>query len=472
MKKNIILLTDSYKFTHHIQYPKDTQVIYSYFESREGALFPDTVFLGLQYIIKKYLQGKVITNEKIKQASILSEKHFLNPEIFNIDMWEYILSEYDGKLPIRIKAVPEGSVIPIGNVLMTVENTDPYCYPLTNHLETLLSHIWYPSTVCSLSRICKRIMLNYLKVTSDQKESLDFQLHDFGFRGVSSVESAAIGGLSHIINFKGTDTIASMEMARLYYNSNIGANALSVPATEHSVMTSKGKDGEKDIVKEILEKYPVGIVSIVGDSYDIENFVENIIGKLYKNDIIKRNHPTIPCKVVIRPDSLRHKDDTPEDQVLFIASSLWKNFGGSINKKGFKVLDSHVGILWGDGIDKEGIIKILDILYKNNFSTENIVFGMGGGLLQKVNRDTQRFAFKCSARKEKDIWIDIYKDPLDKSKISKKGRLKLIKIDNIYRTVNIFEYPDEKDILIPIFENGELLIDWNIEEIRKRSSIV
>jgi nicotinamide phosphoribosyltransferase len=472
MRKNIVTLTDSYKMTHYQQYPKDTEVVYSYFESRTGAKFDKTVFVGLQYFLKEYLEGVVVTQEKIDEAEALASAHFMNPDIFNKEMWQHIVDEYGGKLPVRIKAVPEGTPVPTSNVLMTVENTDPKCFALTNHLETLLTQVWHSSTVASLSRKAKSIMFDYLTKTSDQKDSIMFQLHDFGMRGVSSMESAGIGGMGHLVNFFGTDTVNAMETARDYYNGDIANIAYSVPATEHSVMTAEGPEGEADVTQRVLDAYPVGIVSIVSDSYNIENFINNYIGGRFKDQIMARNHDEIPCKVVVRPDSLRFKGDTPHEQMVWIANALWAKFGGTVNSKGFKVLDPHIGLIWGDGIDLQGIEMILESITEAGFSTENVVFGMGGGLLQKINRDTQRFAFKCSAQKRSGEWIDVYKKPLDESKASKKGRLALVK-NGDYRTVIEKEVrmTRQEDLLKTVFENGEVVKEYSFDELRENAKL-
>jgi nicotinamide phosphoribosyltransferase len=480
MRKNIVTMTDSYKYTHHQMTPEDTEVIYSYFESRNGAKFDETVFVGLQYLIKEYLEGVVVTREKIEEAAALSEAHFMNPSMFNREMWEHILENHGGKLPIRIKAVPEGTPVPTSNVLMTVENTDPKCSALTNHLETILTHVWAPSTVASLSRETKSIMLDYLLETSDQTDSLAFAMHDFGFRGVSSRESAGIEGMAHIVNFMGTDTVVAMETAMEYYGSSMNGLAYSVPASEHSVMTAEGMEGEANVLQRILDAYPVGIVSVVADSYNISNFVTNFICGTFKEQINNRNHPEIPCKVVVRPDSLRSPEDTPEKQMVWIAETLWDNWGGTVNSKGYKVIDPHVGMLWGDGIDLEGIVKILMALKNAGFSTENAVFGSGGGLLQKINRDTQRFAFKCSAQKRSGQWIDVSKKPLDASKASKKGRLILDKDvrDGQYRTYRLGETieqgiraQEENDVLQTVFENGELVKEYTFDDLRENAKL-
>lgn len=472
--KNIVTLTDSYKMSHHRQYPEDTEVVYSYFESRIGAKFDETVFVGLQYFMKEYLEGVVVTQENIDDAEKLAAAHFMNPEIFNKEMWQHIVDNHGGKLPVTIKAVPEGTPVPTSNVLMTVENTDPKCFALTNHLETLLTQVWHASTVASLSRKAKTIMKGYLEKTSDQKDSLMFQLHDFGMRGVSSMEAAGIGGMGHLVNFFGTDTVNAMETARDYYGADIANIAYSVPATEHSVMTAEGPEGEANVVQRVLDAYPVGIVSIVADSFDIENFVNNFIGVKFKEQILARNHDEVPCKVVVRPDSLRFKGDTPHEQMVWIANALWAKFGGTINSKGYKVLDPHVGMIWGDGIDLQGIELILEAITEAGFSTENVIYGMGGGLLQKINRDTQRFAFKCSAQLRSGEWHDVFKKPLDVSKASKKGRLVLAKENNgRLKTVSEKEAKAfrHEDVLETVFENGTIVKEYTLDELRENAQL-
>ncbi|MCI5127125.1 MAG: nicotinate phosphoribosyltransferase [Candidatus Electrothrix sp. AUS3] len=469
--KNIITLTDSYKMTHHQQYCDDTEVVYSYLECRKGAQFDQTVFVGLQYFIKEYLEGVVVTKEMIKEAEQLVAAHFI-PEVFNKEMWQYIVDEHDGKLPVRIKAVPEGTSVPVSNVLMTVENTDPQCYALTNHLETLLTQVWHASTVASLSRNMKEIMKSFLDKTSDQTDSLMFQLHDFGMRGVSSMESAGVGGMGHLVNFLGTDTINAIEVARDYYNGNINNIAYSIPATEHSVMTAEGPEGEKNALKRMLDAYPTGIFSVVGDSYDIQKFLDVYICKNFKERILARDHETIPCKVVIRPDSLRSECDTPEEQMIWIANRLWKNFGGTVNSKGYKVLNPKIGMIWGDGIERDGIVKILQGIMEAGYSTENVVLGMGGGLLQKINRDTQRFAFKCSSQRRSGQWFDISKNPLDASKASKKGRLELIRNEaGELITIKEDELDGREGLLKTVFENGSLLKEYSFDEVRINAAI-
>lgn len=476
MKRNIITLTDSYKLNHWNQYPKGTENVYSYFESRKGAKFDNTVFFGLQYLLKEYLVGQVVTREKIERAAKLAKAHFGNEKYFNRAGWEHILNAHGGKLPLRIRAVPEGTPVPVSNVLMTVENvggekTAFLSAFLTNSLESLLTHVWHPSNVATLSRETKKMIKFYRELTSDSNAGLEFMLHDFGFRGCSSVESAAIGGAAHLINFLGTDTLVGIETIVDYYggNENFEGIAYSVAATEHSIMTPLGPTGEAQIVEQLLNEYPDGILSVVADSFDYYNFVRNIMGRQFKERILKRDGV-----FVVRPDSITPEHSTPEDLVAWTLAELHYRFGAEKNKKGFYVLNPKVRVLWGDGIDKDGINKILERARLDGYSAENLVFGMGGGLLQKHNRDTQRNAFKSSAQKRNGVWNDVQKNPCDKSKVSKKGRLKLIREagahGSIYKTVA--ESEPGKDELVTVFENGELVREYNINEIRANAVIV
>lgn len=464
MNKNICLTTDSYKLNHWDQYPAGTEKVYSYFECRKGAKFAETPFFGLQYIIKNHLEGVVVTREKIENAAKLCKAHFGDEKYFNREGWEYILNSHGGKLPVVIKAVEEGTVVPINNVLMTIENTDNNCFWLTNFLETILSQVWYPITVASLSREVKVTLNEYFTLTSDGG-LLNFGLHDFGFRGASSWESAGIGGAAHLINFLGTDTVVAMEIAVNYYNADLNGLAFSVAATEHSVMTALGKNGEEQVVENLLNEYPTGILSVVSDSYDIYNFVSNIVGTKFKDRILARDGV-----FVVRPDSITPTHPTPEEEMVWIMENLWANIGGTINSKGYKVIDPSVRVLWGDGIDLEGIKKILYAVTKAGFATENIAcFGMGGGLLQKVNRDTQRCAFKCSAQYRDGQWYDIQKNPKDVSKASKKGKLKLIKVDGEFETVG--ENDPGEDYLKVVFYNGVLVNEVDFATVRKNAAL-
>lgn len=456
LNDNIILLTDSYKVSHYKQYPPNTEHVYSYFESR-GGKFKKTVFFGLQYFLKKYLSGKVVTIEKIEAAKKVFKNHFGDESLFNEAGWRYILEEHGGYLPIMIKAVPEGTVVDVHNVLMTVENTDPKVPWLTNYLETILSQIWYPTTVATESYNIRKLIDFYAEETGDLG-LVGFKLHDFGFRGVSSVESAMIGGLAHLLNFMGTDTLASIICAYEYYNAK-DCPGFSIPAAEHSTITSWGRENEIEAYRNMLAQYPTGLVAVVSDSYDIYNACENIWGKQLKNMVEKRDG----C-LVIRPDS-----GNPTEVILKILNILGDKFGYTVNDKTYKVLNSKVRVIQGDGVDYEAINDILLNMKVGKWSTDNIAFGMGGALLQKLNRDTQKFAFKCSAIKKNGVWNDVYKEPItDSVKNSKRGRLALVKTDKKYNTYTLQEFENLKGIndLRVVFFDGNIISETSFEDCR------
>ncbi|MEA5140814.1 nicotinate phosphoribosyltransferase [Arcicella rigui] len=456
MENNIILLTDSYKVSHYQQYPKGTSQIYSYFESR-GGKFEDVTFFGLQFLLKEYLAGEVVSQAKIDRAAKLFTAHFGNEKLFNKAGWEYILHQHQGRLPIRIKAVPEGKVIPVHNVMMTVENTDPNCFWLTNFLETLLLQLWYPCTVATISREVRKVILQYLSATGDPS-TIDFKLHDFGFRGVSSVDSAGIGGASHLINFMGTDTVAALTFIQEYYGNQDDMFGFSIPAAEHSTITSWGQSQEVAAYQNMLEQYPEGLVAVVSDSYDIYNACEKLWGEVLKNQILGRKGT-----LVVRPDS-----GEPKDVVLKVAEILGEKIGFTVNEKGYKVLNPNIRIIQGDGVNYESIGDILENLKNHGWSADNVAFGMGGALLQKVNRDTQKFAFKCSSATVNGEDRVVFKDPItDHGKISKKGRLKLVYENQKYQTRNLEESGD--DVLETIFENGEILQEITFSEVKENS---
>jgi nicotinamide phosphoribosyltransferase len=458
---NICWLTDSYKVSHYKQYPPNTRRVYSYFESRSGSVYPSTVFFGLQYWLKNYLVGPVVTKHKIDEAEELFNLHF-GGQVFNRPGWEYILNKHGGHLPIEIKAAPEGTVVGESNVLMTSENTDltPEVSWLTNYLETLLVQVWYPSTVATQSRAMKKTLLKYLSLTGDPG-LIDFKLHDFGFRGVTCPEQAAIGGGAHLVNFKGTDTVAGIVMLRKFYNEKMAG--FSIPAAEHSTITSWGREREVDACRNMLVQYPSGLVATVSDSYDVFNCCANIWGGELKEQVLARDGV-----LVVRPDS-----GDPPVVVVKVLNILGEKFGFTVNGKGYKVLHPKVRVIQGDGIDYKMLETILEAMGLAGWSADNIAFGSGGGLLQKLNRDTQRFAFKCSSALVGDEERDVFKQPVtDGGKKSKAGRLKLTYLHGAHGAVPITVPASDprEDILQPVFRNGELLIDQNLEDIRRQAT--
>ena len=452
MRKNLILDTDSYKLSHYKQYPPNTEHVFSYIESRGGA-FDSTLFFGLQKALIE-LNKHFPTWDDFNEAKSLAKEHGVP---FNEAGWQDLIAL--GYFPLEIRAVPEGSVIPAKNVLVTVVNTDARFYWLTSYLETsLLRAVWYPTTVATLSFECKKVIQRYMLATCDSTDGLGFKLHDFGARGVSSEESAGIGGAAHLVNFLGTDTLSAIRCAAHFYNA--GVCGYSIPATEHSTITSWGRANELEAYRNVLKKFPEGLVACVSDSYDIFNAVKNLWGDELRCEVLSRKGT-----LVIRPDS-----GDPEDILPILLDKVGERFGYSINTKGYKVLNDKVRLIQGDGVNLASLARILEIMSTKGWSTENIAFGMGGGLLQQLNRDTLKFAMKNSAVRVNGQWQDVYKDPItDHGKRSKKGILDLQQ----GKTVTIepellFAQRASSDLQI-VYRNGELYNTMDFQQIRDNS---
>lgn len=455
---NMILNTDSYKVSHYLQYPPGTDYVSSYIEAR-GGRYRKALFFGLQIFLKEIL-GKPVTREQVQEAAEIFAAH---GEPFNREGWEFILRRYRGYLPIEIQAVAEGTLLPVRNVMVQVMNTDPACAWLTSYVETaLLRAVWYPTTVATLSYDCKTLIRRYLDETADNTDGLPFKLHDFGARGASSEETAAIGGVAHLVNFQGTDTVGALLAARRYYGAAMAG--FSIPAAEHSTITAWGREHESAAYANMLAQFagPGKILAVVSDSYDLWNAIENIWGdELY--DRVVNNGGTL----VIRPDS-----GDPVTVVTETVERLIKRFGCTVNKKGYRVLPDCIRVIQGDGVNAATIEAILEAMKARKQSADNIAFGMGGELLQKVNRDTMKFAMKASAVRIKGIWYDVYKDPVtDAGKRSKKGRLALIRDEEgEYRTIREQDLDRRENLLKKVFRNGDLVREQNFDEIRQRAA--
>jgi nicotinamide phosphoribosyltransferase len=455
--------TDSYKFSQFLQYPKGTTHVSSYIESRGGE--DESVFFGLQAFIKEYLMTPVTMGD-IERAEKLVKAHGLP---FNREGWEIIVKEYDGKLPLEIQAVPEGTVMGTRNVQVQVVNTDPRLFWLTSYIETaLLRAIWYPSTVATKSRKMKVVIAKALEETSDVPvmDQLMFKLHDFGARGASSAETATLGGMGHLINFMGTDTFEALEGVMAYYNTDeiVG---FSIPASEHSTITSWGRENEVNAYENMIDQFAGEgkLYACVSDSFDIYAATRDLWGGVLKDKVIASGGT-----LVIRPDS-----GDPETVPVEVIEILAEKFGFTVNSKGYKVLPPYVRVIQGDGINEHSLPKILENLKAAGFSADNIAFGMGGGLLQAWNRDSLKYAMKASAlRINEGEWVGFSKDPItDHGKQSKEGRLGLVFDCGIgscgFRTV-----PEEmarKNELRTVFRNGELLIEDTFAEIRERAAL-
>lgn len=460
---NPLLNVDSYKHTHYPQYPDNVVRVEANIESR-GGKYDKTVFFGLQFFNKEYLTVQ-ITQAMIDQAEPFINEHFGQP-IFDRAGWEHIVNKYNGYLPIQIDAVPEGMVIPTKNILVRIVNTgDKQTRWLPAWIETmLLRGVWYPTTVCTNSYMMKQVISHYLEMTGTPS-LIDYKLHSFAGRGVSCKEQANIGDAGHLVNFKGTDTLSAIPYAMYYYNSE-EMLGFSIPASEHTTIITWGKDGELDAMRNMVKKFakPGAMFACVSDTNDIYNACTRYWGTELKKEIT-----TSGATLVVRPDS-----GDPVDVTLRCVQILAEKYGTSVNDKGYKVLHPSVRLIQGDGIDFDMVGKILANFAKYSFSADNIAFGSGGGLLQKVDRDTQKFAQKANAAElESGEWIEIFKNPItDPGKKSKKGRLELFRNDATgeYITAHPNAYGEGyTKMLTTVYKNGVVVKEYTFEEVRENA---
>lgn len=449
---NPILNTDSYKLSHFLGYPKGAEYVYSYAESR-GGKYPATLFLGLQAFIKRYLLTPV-TWEDFDEAKDFAKAH---GEPFNDEGWKRIIEVHKGYLPLRIRAVPEGCLVPVKNILASVENTDPELPWLTSYIETALMRIWYPITVATRIYYMKQRIKPYFAISSDSGD-MGFAVLDFSSRGVSSYETSEIGGLAHLLHFVGSDNIPAVRYVDQYYDTPMAA--YSVPATEHSIMCSLGDaDDEVEAFEYLVDNMmePNGILSVVCDTYNVYEAVEKWRPLVEK---IRAKNGTL----VFRPDS-----GDMETVLMKIIPALEDVFGYDMNSKGYKVL-RNVKILQGDGINEETVELPFKIAHRFAISADSIMTGSGGGLMSaNIDRDTCKFAFKASNIVINGISEGIAKNPItDPGKRSKRGRLALVKDNDILRTVQVLNDGNPGDHLRDVYLNGKLLIDENFEQIRAR----
>ncbi|MGB1885137.1 MAG: nicotinate phosphoribosyltransferase [Gammaproteobacteria bacterium] len=452
---NIIINVDNYKQCHYSLYPPGTEYVSSYIESRGGEL-PSTLFVGLQAFLREYLM-RPITLEDIDEAEHIEREQSMH---FNRELWMGVLNDYGGYLPVEIEAVPEGTVLPARNVLVQLINTDPKYWWVTSFFETaLLRAVWYPTTIGSISWLAKQVIRDTLEETSDNPQVLRHMLHDYGARGVSSMESAGLGGMAHLVNFSQSDTVPGILAAKRYYNaghvSNSGTNS------EHAGFCAWGRDNETAALRHMIETYrDTGVVILLTDTYDHENCVKNIIGGELKQDV-----ENFPGLVGVRPDSgdiVQVTSDTTE--------WLMDAFGFETNSKGYKVLPPFVRVLQGDGVTFTSLPQVFIEMERRGLSAENALFGMGGGLLQHHNRDTMNFGQKANAVCVNGEWRDIYKAPTGSSmKVSKRGRLALKYENGEFETVPRDSISAEENQLIPVFRNGQLLKKWDFTELIERS---
>ena len=479
---NPLLCTDGYKIDHRRQYPNKTTLVYSNWTPRKSRIkgINKVVFFGLQYFIKKYLIQEFQENFFNKPKKEICKKYsrrinnYLGENKVGI---KHIEDLHDlGYIPMIIKALPEGVSVPVRVPMLTIYNTLPQFFWLTNYFETLLSTtIWLPCNSATLAKQYRIILDKYAKETSSIPEFVDWQGHDFSMRGMAGLEAAIMSSAGHLLSFTGTDTIPSIDFLEEYYNANSDTELIggSVAATEHSVMCMGTNAGEQNTFKHLItEIYPSGIVSIVSDTWNLWKVLTEYLPNL-KNEILARNG-----KVVIRPDSGDPVDiicgnlngKTTEERKGVI-ELLWETFGGITNKKGYKELDSHIGAIYGDSITLDRATQICERLKEKGFATTNIVLGIGSFTYQYNTRDTFGFAMKATYGEVAGKGREIYKDPItdDGTKKSAKGLMKIIKVNGEYTLIDQVSWEEEKQgELREVYRDGKILIDEKLSEIRLR----
>jgi nicotinamide phosphoribosyltransferase len=479
---NLILLTDAYKYSHPRLYTSGLTKLVSYMESR-GGKFGETVFFGLQIYLKTYLDGVAILAEDVDEAhEYLGTKLgvFGRDDVFDRSKFDYIVEKHGGKLPVKISALPEGTVVGTHNVLMMIESLDPECAWLTNFLESLLLQIWYTITVATLSREVKKIVVKYFRKCTSYGETeimamVGYVLNDFGFRGVSSVQSAKHGGAAHLVNFNGSDNVSAAKLVCELYNTKT-VYAGSIIATEHSIMSLRGESGELKMMRDLLVSNPTGSIACVSDTYNIFKACSEYWGDELRDLILSRAPGDY---LIVRPDS-GHVTRT----LLEVFNILFDKFGFILNDKGYKVLPPQIRVIQGDGVNYESIGEIYTLLDDHKISPENIALGMGGKLLQAdINRDTQNFAFKaCMSIIDGEV-SNMIKSPtemdvdgnLHKSfKKSKPGMLKAFrKDDGQIGTISSLEigFDETVDLLEKVFDYGVITKEYKFEDVRELSNI-
>jgi nicotinamide phosphoribosyltransferase len=480
MKTNPFLLTDYYKVGHVFQYPDKTTLVYSNLTPRKSRIegVDEMVFFGLQYFIKEYLIDYFNKNffEQPKEKVMKEYRRRIETSLGALPTYQHLEKLHElGYLPIEIKALPEGSLVPMRVPCLTIVNTKPEFYWLTNFLETILSAItWQPCTSATIAYQYRKLLNRYAEETGMPKEFIQWQGHDFSFRGMSSYESAVLSGMGHLLSFTGTDTIPAIDALEHYYNADADKELIggSVAATEHSVMCSGSKDGELETFKRLItEVYSSGIVSIVSDTWDLWKVCTEYLPAL-KEIIVKRNG-----KVVIRPDSgdpvkiiCGNPDGKTEAERKGVVELLWDVFGGTITDKGYKLLDGHIGAIYGDSINLQRAQAICEQLKQKGFASQ-VVFGIGSYTYQYNTRDTFGLAMKATYVEIDGEGRKIFKNPVtdDGTKKSATGLLCVKRENGKYVLYDKVSWEEERESeLETVFKDGKLVTEYSLGEIRER----
>lgn len=458
IENNRICYADSYKYSQPKQMPKDTTSMYDYMEAR-GGMYDKVTFFGFQMIMKNHFTDP-IEQWEVDEARDIAEAH---GEPFEYEGWTYIVQELGGKLPLKIKAIPEGKSVPTSVPLMTIESTDEKVYWVVSWFETFVMKVWYPTTVASRSKSVIDTITPYLEKTADTTDGIGFKYHDFADRGCTSVESAAIAGVARLTQSMGTDNFNALRYAKEFYG--IDMAGFSIPASEHSTVTSWGKDGEFDMYENYIEVFKDRpIIACVMDSYNIYEAVDYVTKGSFKEKIESDDYPVF----VLRPDSGK------PTEVLSNMITIMERNGVKyhINEKGYRVFNKYA-IIWGDGVTEDNIKEMLDYVTDRGYSADIIAFGSGGWGSQALDRDTSRFAVKCSSITVNGVERDVFKDPItDKGKTSKKGRVSSFynfKEKRYFAGTLDEEYVNAREALIEVWKDGEFTKTYTFDEVRENT---
>lgn len=482
---NPLLLTDGYKTGHHQQYPKGTTLVYSNFTPRSNKYAPKgcdkVVSFGQQMVMKQIheaFQNEFFNRPKDEVCQEMKRElsMYLNTD-YDVSHFEAL---HDlGYLPIAVKSLPEGTLVPIKVPVLTIYNTHPDFYWVTNYLETILSNLlWKPMTSATIAHQYRKVLTKWQEKTDKEKSwFIDWQGHDFSMRGMDSVEAVISSGVAHLTSFMGSDSLPAIYGARKYY----GATEMvcgSVNATEHSVMCAGGKEDEVETFRRLLETYPTGILSVVSDTWNLWQVCTKHVVTL-KEEIMARDG-----KLVIRPDSGDPVDilcgklgpswtlinRKPED--TGVIELLWNVFGGTINEQGYKVLDPHIGAIYGDSITIDRADEICKRLEAKGFASTNVVLGIGSFTYQYNTRDTFGFAMKATYVEVDGEGREIFKDPItdDGTKKSATGLLSVVYDENNeYKLIDRVDWATTNDgCLQTIYINGHFRNVTTLDEIRQR----
>lgn len=481
---------DAYKLGHKKMYPEGTEYVYNNFTPRSEKLSP---------VLKHLRKGEVVVVGVQRFANLLKtvwEDTFFSERCEDVvDEWVDMIQPLAGSipynadhikalhklgyLPLEIKAIPEGMSVPFGVPVITIKNTHPDFAWLPGFLEDFVSaELWKPMTTATIAKAYRELMEKYAELTGGDKSFINWQGHDFSLRGMSGIEDAANAGVGHLLYFAGTDNVPAVKTIRRLYGKDFLYG--SVPASEHSVMCAGGKETEADTFERMLDLYPESVVSLVSDTWGYWEVLTEIIPALKPKIMARKEDAYGNCKTVLRPDSgdpvkiicgdPEAAEGSPEQKGS--VEVLWETFGGTINDQGYRTLDKHIGLIYGDSITLERCEAILEGLKNKGFASDNIVFGIGSFTYQYLTRDSNGFAMKATYIERNGVPQDIFKEPKTDggTKKSAKGLLSVVQENGkLVLKQQCTKEEEQQGMLLPVFRDGDILIDEDFVTVRKRA---